>query len=482
MKAPLRLNQNNSISGKMEKLKIDKSIEIDILDLGSLTINHNNLYPTQKDFYWKVEKNDFTVFNKSRQLGFTFISTGYLVLQAIIHGKKGAIVSPSLRQSQNAMSYTEMWIEYFQSKFKNVPKIIEQNKSKIKFDNGGEINALPNSASGIRGMPLDIVIFDEFAHFQHGTDKAIYTALLPATLKSQNFKIIVISTPFGELGEFYEMYHNREKYPDFIPTFYHYSQCGIDVSKYKRQLDYLSFQQEFEGVFLGDINTYFPFSIMRNCVNPELEYLTVDELQDLNVPLYVGIDIGRRRDFTAVSILADIKGKPRLVYKKVLKTLEEKQWDNQHKVFREILNNKNIVRTYIDFGFGKQLVETMQTEFRHVVPFTFTNDNKAQMFPMMRKRFETKMIELPDDPEILGSFHLIERTNVNNKIKFDSPKHTDEHGHADLSVSTILANYAYEREGNVGDVFRDNEGNPDYYQDIIRKRWKRQNSKFGRLI
>lgn len=410
------------------------------------------LYDYQKDLYWRLEKNIFNVVNKSRQIGISFFYGGYTTLKALT-GDKCLIASNSDKQAKRVMLYIDQWLTGIEELAYGVQDlIVERNKSTIRFEGGGEVHALPNSPSTIRGNPANRIFFDEFAHFLHGTDELVWEALLPSISRGEDKSVCVNSTPFGESGAFFEMYTDKDKYPDFEPVFYHYSECqDIKIEKIKRNMDALSFQQEYEGMFIGDLNTYYPYAILKECLDPELDY--VQNLFNLDVPLYVGIDLGRRVDFTAIAVLAEFSpGKLTFVYKNVLKTMEEKRWENQYAIIRQILSHPRVMRAYIDNGFGQELVEKMQGEFSNATPFTFTNENKAEMHPLFRKRLEEKKIAMPEDMEVTGSLHLIRRTQSGNGVAYGSDKRTDELGHADLAVSLVLANYAYEKESGYNAV------------------------------
>lgn len=426
------------------------------------------LYDYQKDFYWQLQRNDLNIINKSRQIGISFFYAGSALLWAL-QGEPQIIVSNSERQSKNVMVYIDLWLNALMKVYPNdLPEsnIVERNKTLIRFKDAAPIYALPNSASTIRGISAakGRVFFDEFAHFLHGSDEQLWTALLPTLSRGDRKRVCINSTPFGESNLYYRMCNDRNQFPDFKYKFYSYKDCpDINIELIKRNMDSLSFAQEYEGAFLGDTNTYYPFSITKSCINTELEY--VIDLNSIPYPLYLGGDIGRRRDFTAITVLAATEKGPRLVYKKVLKTQEEKEWKNQYALFRTILSAKNMMRAYIDTGFGQQMIETLQQEFSSVVPFNFTNENKGQMHPSFRKRLENKGIEMPDDMEIINSLHLIERKQSGNSVIYDSDKRTDEHGHADLAVSLVLANWAYERESGSSSKFL----TPEIYQGYERR-------------
>jgi len=411
------------------------------------------IYDYQKDLFWSLETNNFSIVNKSRQMGISWFFAGYCLLKAI-RGKTSLIMSASDRQSKRVMMYVDQWYEAFDSHFSGLKeRTIQYNKSeiRIKCKNNiiGEIVSLPNSASSSRGMKADMIFFDEYAHFLYGSDNKVWEALLPSLSRNRNMTVCINSTPFGELNTYYDMYHNnKNNYPNFVKKFYHYSECpDIDVGMIKLNLDSLSFAQEYEGQFIGDLDTYFPFSLIHSVVNPDLEYYT--DLTQIKTKIFWGIDVGRRRDFTAIIGLAEIEGTLKVVYKQVLKSEQEKQYENQYNIMASLLRVKNSHKAYIDsLGIGNQLSEGLTDEFGlKVFPFVFTNENKNIMFPDFRRCLETQGITIPDDPELINCLHLIERQSVGNVIRYDSSKQRDEYGHADIAIALVLAYHCYKNEG-----------------------------------
>jgi phage FluMu gp28-like protein len=413
----------------------------------------SGIYDYQKDLYWRLMQNPFNLVRKSRQIGITFFYGGFTTLMAM-RGEKNAIISRSLKQTGWVMDYVDSWLDAFKTLAPGAieSEIVEHNRSSIQFRNGGGVFALPNSASSVRGHPFDRLFLDEYAHFLYGSDKKVWEAIIPS-LSREIKSICANSTPWGEGNMFWQMDTDRIAFPDFKSVFYHHSECpDIKIDLIKRNMDELSFMQEYEGAYLGDQTSYFPFSLTRSCIDQEADYST--DISTCQEPLYGFADIGRRRDFTAIILLAERHGKLVVVFKKVLKTEEEKRWENQYALFRTVLAAPKLMRFGIDAGFGQQLVETMQHERSVVTPFTFTNENKAQMFPAFRKKLENNGIEMPEDMEIINSLHLIQRTQSGNGVVYGSDKRNDEYGHADLAVALVGANWMYDHDANAATNIR----------------------------
>jgi len=73
------------------------------------------------------------------------------------------------------------------------------------------IRAMPANSRSVRGMSASLIVLDEFAHFADtagpASDERMFAALEPSTrVFGEAARVLVISTPFGEGGKFYELF------------------------------------------------------------------------------------------------------------------------------------------------------------------------------------------------------------------------------------------------------------------------------------
>jgi Terminase large subunit, T4likevirus-type, N-terminal len=73
------------------------------------------------------------------------------------------------------------------------------------------IRAMPANSRSVRGVSASLIVLDEFAHFSDtsgpGSDERMYAALEPSTrVFGVAARMLLISTPFGETGRFYELF------------------------------------------------------------------------------------------------------------------------------------------------------------------------------------------------------------------------------------------------------------------------------------
>ena len=74
------------------------------------------------------------------------------------------------------------------------------------------IRALPANSRSVRGVSASMLILDEFAHFTDtagpASDERMFAALEPSTRVFGGLaRVLVISTPYGETGRFFELFH-----------------------------------------------------------------------------------------------------------------------------------------------------------------------------------------------------------------------------------------------------------------------------------
>lgn len=135
--------------------------------------------------------------NCSRQSGKSTLSA-ILALHraAYFSGSLILLISPSLRQSSELFRKVSDFIDRLQIK----PLLVEDNKLSCAFENKSRIISLPSSETTIRGFSgVDLVVEDESAR----VDDDLYRTIRPM-LAVSNGRLILLSTPFGRRGHFYE--------------------------------------------------------------------------------------------------------------------------------------------------------------------------------------------------------------------------------------------------------------------------------------
>ena len=92
-------------------------------------------------------------------------------------------------------------------------EIISNNKQSLEFSNGSIVKAVPTSEDAGRSEALSLLVIDEAAHVE-GLDD-LWTGLYPTL--STGGRAIVLSTPNGVGGQYYELYRGAEYTVDTLP-------------------------------------------------------------------------------------------------------------------------------------------------------------------------------------------------------------------------------------------------------------------------
>ena len=378
-----------------------------------------------------LQKHRLTIVNKSRQIGFSTILAAYGLYHAM-RGKNVMVVSPSERQSKHFMEI----VFSFWNKMKVKPELSEDTKTSLIFKEGGWIRSFPNSANTVRGYTVNILVLDEFAHFLNQTDRLITEALAPAV--TADGEIWYVSTPFGEQNVYYRTWEKAtEGKGNFVQIKVNWSECGKDEAILREMTpDPIAFAQEYNNEFIGDVDTWFPWDLIKSCVDTELEYENPVKSHEI----YMGIDIGRKVDQTAIVGCTKKEDMFTCMYKMVFKATE---FEVQQNFVDTLLNTDQVLKLNIDAsGKGEQMAEHFKLLRPSVSnPYTFTAELKDKLVNGLKNLMLRGKIKLPDDPQLLLSIHSIQRMESHTgHLKFDSDR-TDLTGHADTAWGLMLAVY-----------------------------------------
>lgn len=226
------------------------------------------LYAYQEKVIRALQEGENVWINKSRQTGLSTLMACYALMRALA-GDVVVIASPSLKQSKNVMDYVRTFLLTLRSAGHD-PAAYEETKTSILYVNGGALHSVPNSASTVRGLaaPGGLIVFDEFAHFLNGTDKEMMQAVIPMISRG-NGQVVYMSTPFGEQGEYYRIGKEDEGVRKIVIN---YRECpDLNVERVRARLDEVTFAQEYDNQFIGEVDSYFPYTLLEPCINNDLE-------------------------------------------------------------------------------------------------------------------------------------------------------------------------------------------------------------------
>ena len=159
-------------------------------------------YPYQASLVDSIESQKLTVVGKSRQLGISETICNYFLYRACVDRSVLAVIlSLGQRETIDLARRVRFAIESL------APYGITTSTdtlTDIQINGGGRLLFRPSNENSTRGLPaVTHVLLDE-AGFVDNIDR-IYQAIIPATSTVTNPKIVVVSTPNGSQGWFYNL-------------------------------------------------------------------------------------------------------------------------------------------------------------------------------------------------------------------------------------------------------------------------------------
>ncbi len=459
-------------------------------------------------YRWIKDDSQLKVAVWSRQSGKSFAAALRTVLKCMERRTQYIIISKGERQSRLFMEKVKRFCQTFKEfrmlrEFSLTEESDETTMEVCFPHNQSRIIGLPANPDTARGYSGNIVL-DEFAF--HGDAHKIYAACFPTI--TRGFSIEVISTPNGTAGKFFEIAKAAGLVSgplSFVPgpganedgewnttndkgqgtKDGLWSGHRIDIYEAVRQGlpakigllragcdDEEMWLQEYECRFLSDAQNYIPMEMISSCVHEEATTeWTVNSglwtasgsghcaLSTDHCELYLGIDIGRKRDLTIAWLFEKSGG---VLWSRHLLAMNGISFDEQEKQICALIEGAAfgsvarvsspaaggavapmfagedtrataaVRRCCVDqSGLGMMLAEHLVQKYGSIVePVQFTAAFKERITPMVKKAFEDRTVRIPDNREVRGDINAVKRfvTPAGN-VRFDA-EHT-ERGHAD---------------------------------------------------
>jgi len=220
-------------------------------------------------------------------------------------------------------------------------------KTEIRLKNGSRIYSLPAGKTGvyIKGFTIDFLIADEAAFIP----EMVWLAVTPMIAVSRKERllgwIILLSTPFGKGGFFYNSF-----YDDEFKQFHISAESCTRISreflkKEKNRLSKLEYAQEYLGEFVDEFNQLFKTDLIKK----RMTFIRWDfkENYDKTKKYYLGADIARFGEDENAFVIAELSesNKIKIVY---VETSEKKTL---------VETAGRIIKLYETFQFAKIFID-----------------------------------------------------------------------------------------------------------------------------
>ena len=267
-----------------------------------------NLYDFQEKLINNFHKERFNICKMPRQTGKSTTCVAYLLHYAVFNDNVNIAILA------NKASTARDLLGRLQLAYENLPNwmqqgIISWNKGSLELENGSKISANSTSSSAVRGGSYNVIFLDEFACIPTHIADDFFASVYPTITSGQSTKVIIVSTPRG-MNHFYRMWREAEKGKnEYVPTDVHWSEVpGRDAEWKEQTIANTSEQQfkiEFEGEFLGSVNTLISASKLKNLVfedpirkNAGLD-IYEDPIKEHNYIITVDVARGLGNDYSA---------------------------------------------------------------------------------------------------------------------------------------------------------------------------------------
>lgn len=411
---------------------------------------------------WLKDDSLVKIWEKSRRIGATYAQS-YEDVRDCVDGKVKKVWFSSADESAGKEYIDECgkWASVFNvaAVLENEIIIDERNGVKslmLQFDDGAQIHALTSNPKRFRSKGGKIVL-DEFAF--HEDPKALWKAAKPAA--TWGFPIRILSTHNGTASQFNQFVERinegKLRWSHHKTDIYTAVEQGLldkirgrKTSAEERDkwiseqredcFDEEAFLEEYCCIPVDGRSAFITYEMLSAVSDAHILWNGEPPARVLG-DLYLGMDIGRRKDLSVIWVIEKI-GPMR--FTRMVKVMDRAAFRYQREVLYSLMEHPNMRRAAIDnTGIGMQLAEEAKDTFGQyrVEEVTFTGPMKEQMAYGLRTNIESKELIIPDDKVIREDFHSIKRIpGAGRNVRFAVEGDTD--GHADRFWAAALAELA----------------------------------------
>jgi hypothetical protein len=228
-----------------------------------------NLHPDPCQVEVLRSEDKRVILNCSRQAGKSTVAA-IMALHRVLYFDSSLIllISPSLRQSAELFRKIMNFLKALPVK----PKLVEDNKLSLQLENNSRIVSLPGEETYIRGYSnVSLIIEDEASRVSDD----LYRAIRPMLAVSDG-QLVLMSTPFGKRGHFYEEWSNDYGWKRIsIPA----TECPRITSDFLEQernsLGEWWYQQEYMCKFVEAEDQFFNYDEIMEALDDVIKPLSL---------------------------------------------------------------------------------------------------------------------------------------------------------------------------------------------------------------
>ncbi|MFQ5412750.1 MAG: hypothetical protein ACE5EC_10655, partial [Phycisphaerae bacterium] len=249
----------------------------------------------------------------------------------------------------------------------------------------------------------------------------------------------VASTPHGRKNMFYRLGNNPRFVHEILPLDKAMAQgFHIDISDTRAAVDDEQiWREEFGCEFLDEATSFMTYELIRSCQDERMRTdVAWDRLRRVEADIYVGVDLGRTRDVTAIWIWERrivVVGSSKAAQFTTLgvEILRNVPFSEQESALSRILGQPGVRRLCLDAtGMGGHLSENLIREHgnHRVEGLHFTTGLKIQLAGELKVQAERGALRIPVDEAITRDWHSISRlVTAGGYVRFDADRSSGSH-------------------------------------------------------
>jgi hypothetical protein len=174
------------------------------------------------------------------------------------------LVSPSLRQSSELFKKVRSFLNALSVR----PRLEEDNRLSLEMANGSRVVSLPATEARIRGFSgANLIVEDEAGR----VPDELYLSVRPM-LATSSGRLILMSTPWGKRGHFYESWENGG--PSWERVRVSAEQCGqipkAFLDEERRTMPRAWFDSEYNCLFGDTLDSIFSYEDIESSVSADI--------------------------------------------------------------------------------------------------------------------------------------------------------------------------------------------------------------------
>ena len=386
------------------------------------------MFDYQKDLIRSIHENRNVIGLWPRQFGKSTSVGAYIAWYILFNDNKTAVILAN----KQAIA-----IEIFgrvQFIIENLPKwlqqgVMEWNKKSLVLENGSKCIAAATSPSAVRGLSVNLLMCDEFAHLGPNLADEFIASVFPTLSSSETSKLAIVSTPKG-LNHYHKMWVEAESGTNgFIPIKASWQDHPLRTPEWaeeqRKKLGDVRYRQEVEVEFQGSSYTLVDGTKLANLPisqpiheTDQLEVFAPPE-KDHSYVMTVDVSRGRHLDYSAFTVF-DVTEMPY----KVVATFKDNTistLEYPHLVYNTARQYNNAFVLIEVNDLGEEVSNTIWYEYEYENLYFTDKDQltEARGYPGVRTTKKVKSVGcsvlkelIEKDQLIVNSHKIIEELGV----------------------------------------------------------------------